>query len=77
MAGPLGAHHRAAPGTQRHLGPAVDDDCLALDGALLLGDNRLRAADCPLAPAGGAHCGEMSDVGVLVFRGNIDPVPVP
>jgi quercetin dioxygenase-like cupin family protein len=54
---------------------AVDEDCLVLEGEMFLGDILLRAGDYQLAPAGGGHFGETSDVGVLFFfHGAIDPV---
>ena len=57
---------------------AVDEDCLMLDGEMFLGDILLRAGDYPLAPAGGTHFGEMSDVsGMFFFHGAIDAVLVP
>jgi quercetin dioxygenase-like cupin family protein len=70
---------RFAPGAgvpdHRH---AVHEDCLMLDGSMFLGDIVLRAGDYQLAPAGGGHFGEMSDVGgTFFFHGAIDPVLVP
>ena len=57
---------------------AVDEDCLMLDGEMFLGDVLLRAGDYQLAPAGGTHFGEMSDVGgTFFFHGAIDPVLLP
>jgi quercetin dioxygenase-like cupin family protein len=54
---------------------ALDEDCLVLDGEMFLGDILLRAGDYQLAPAGGSHFGETSDVGVLFFfHGALDPV---
>jgi hypothetical protein len=54
---------------------AVDEDCLVLEGEMFLGDILLRAGDYQLAPAGGGHFGETSDVGVLFyFHGAVDPV---
>jgi quercetin dioxygenase-like cupin family protein len=56
-------------------GHDLDEDCLVLDGEMFLGDILLRAGDYQLAPAGGTHWGEMSDVGcVFFFHGAIDPV---
>jgi quercetin dioxygenase-like cupin family protein len=56
-------------------GHELDEDCLVLDGEMFLGDILLRAGDYQLAPAGGSHWGEMSDVGcVFFFHGAIDPV---
>lgn len=67
---------RFAPGAgvpdHRH---AVHEDCLMLEGSMFLGDIVLRAGDYQLAPAGGGHFGEMSDVGgTFYFHGAIDPV---
>lgn len=67
---------RFAPGSgvpdHRH---AVNEDCLMLEGEMFLGDILLRAGDYQLAPAGGGHFGEMSDVGgTFFFHGAIDPV---
>jgi hypothetical protein len=46
-----------------------------LQGEMFLGDILLRAGDYQLAPAGGTHFGETSDVGVLFFfHGALDPV---
>lgn len=54
---------------------ALDEDCLVLDGEMFLGDILLRAGDYQLAPAGGGHWGETSDVGVLFFfHGALDPI---
>jgi anti-sigma factor ChrR (cupin superfamily) len=56
-------------------GHALDEDCLVLQGEMFLGDILLRAGDYQLAPAGGTHFGETSDVGVLFFfHGALDPV---
>jgi len=56
-------------------GHAIDEDCLVLQGEMFLGDILLRAGDYQLAPAGGTHFGETSDVGVLFFfHGALDPV---
>jgi anti-sigma factor ChrR (cupin superfamily) len=53
----------------------LNEDCLVLEGEMFLGDILLRAGDYQLAPAGGSHFGEMSDVGVLFFfHGALDPV---
>jgi quercetin dioxygenase-like cupin family protein len=70
---------RFAPGAEvpdhRH---AVHEDCLMLEGSMFLGDILLRAGDYQLAPAGGGHFGEMSDVGgTFFFHGAVDPVLVP
>lgn len=70
---------RFAPGAavpdHRH---AVHEDCLMLEGEMFLGDILLRPGDYQLAPAGGGHFGEMSDVGgTFFFHGAIDPVLVP
>ena len=70
---------RFAPGAgvpdHRH---AVHEDCLMLEGSMFLGDILLRAGDYQLAPAGGGHFGEMSDLGgTFFFHGAIDPVLVP
>ena len=67
---------RFAPGASvadhRH---ALDEDCLVLEGEMFLGDILLRSGDYQLAPAGGSHFGETSDVGVLFFfHGALDPV---
>ncbi|MBI5716835.1 MAG: hypothetical protein HZC37_04015 [Burkholderiales bacterium] len=52
---------------------AVHEDCLMLEGSMFLGDILLRAGDYQLAPAGGGHFGEMSDVGgTFFFHGAID-----
>jgi hypothetical protein len=57
---------------------AVHEDCLMLEGEMFLGDILLRAGDYQLAPAGGGHFGEMSDVGgTFFFHGAIDPVLIP
>lgn len=54
---------------------ALDEDCYVLDGEMFLGDILLRPGDYQLAPAGGGHWGETSDVGVLFFfHGWLDPV---
>jgi hypothetical protein len=54
---------------------ALDEDCLVLQGEMFLGDVLLRTGDYQLAPAGGGHFGETSDVGVLFFfHGALDPV---
>jgi quercetin dioxygenase-like cupin family protein len=54
---------------------AIDEDCLVLQGEMFLGDILLRTGDYQLAPAGGTHFGETSDVGVLFFfHGALDPV---
>ena len=54
---------------------ALDEDCLVLGGEMFLGDILLRSGDYQLAPAGGSHFGETSDVGVLFFfHGALDPV---
>lgn len=54
---------------------ALDEDCLVLQGEMFLGDILLRSGDYQLAPAGGSHFGENSDVGVLFFfHGALDPV---
>jgi anti-sigma factor ChrR (cupin superfamily) len=56
-------------------GHALDEDCLVLQGEMFLGDILLRTGDYQLAPAGGTHFGETSDVGVLFFfHGALDPV---
>jgi hypothetical protein len=70
---------RFAPGAgvpdHRH---AVHEDCLMLEGSMFLGDILLRAGDYQLAPAGGGHFGEMSDLGgTFFFHGALDPVLVP
>lgn len=70
---------RFAPGAgvpdHRH---DVHEDCLMLEGEMFLGDILLRPGDYQLAPAGGGHFGEMSDVGGLFFfHGAIDPVLIP
>lgn len=67
---------RFAPGAgvadHRH---AVNEDCLMLEGEMFLGDILLRPGDYQLAPAGGGHFGEMSDVGgTFFFHGAVDPV---
>jgi hypothetical protein len=69
---------RFAPGAgvpdHRH---AVHEDCLMLEGSMFLGDIVLRAGDYQLAPAGGGHFGEMSDLGgTFFFHGALDPVLV-
>lgn len=57
---------------------AVHEDCLMLEGSMFLGDIVLRAGDYQLAPAGGGHFGEMSDVGgTFFFHGALDPVLTP
>lgn len=57
---------------------AAHEDCLMLEGEMFLGDILLRPGDYQLAPAGGGHFGEMSDVGgTFFFHGAIDPVLVP
>ena len=57
---------------------AVDEDCLMLAGEMFLGDVLLQPGDYQLAPAGGRHFGETSDVGgTFFFHGAIDPVLVP
>jgi quercetin dioxygenase-like cupin family protein len=54
---------------------AAHEDCLMLDGEMFLGDILLRTGDYQLAPAGGGHFGETSDVGcTFFFHGAIDPV---
>jgi hypothetical protein len=54
---------------------ALDEDCLVLAGEMFLGDILLRDLDYQLAPAGGGHFGETSDVGVtFFFHGALDPV---
>lgn len=54
---------------------ALDEDCLVLQGEMFLGDILLRTGDYQLAPAGGSHFGENSDIGVLFFfHGALDPV---
>ncbi len=56
-------------------GHALDEDCLVLQGEMFLGDILLRAGDYQLAPAGGTHFGETSDVGAMFyFHGALDPV---
>ena len=56
---------------------AVHEDCLMLEGEMFLGDILLRPGDYQLAPAGGGHFGEMSDVGgTFFFHGAIDPALV-
>jgi quercetin dioxygenase-like cupin family protein len=56
---------------------AADEDCLMLEGEMFLGDILLRPGDYQLAPAGGMHFGETSDVGgTFFFHGAIDPVLV-
>jgi len=45
---------------------------------MFLGDVLLQRGDYQLAPAGGGHFGETSDVGcTFFFHGAIDPVLVP
>jgi quercetin dioxygenase-like cupin family protein len=62
----------ASVANHRH---ALDEDCLVLQGEMFLGDILLRAGDYQLAPAGGTHFGETSDVGVpFFFHGALDPV---
>lgn len=62
----------AAVPDHRH---ALDEDCLVLAGEMFLGDILLRPLDYQLAPAGGGHFGEASDVGVtFFFHGALDPV---
>jgi mannose-6-phosphate isomerase-like protein (cupin superfamily) len=57
---------------------AIDEDCLVIDGEMFLGDVLLRQGDFQLAPAGGGHWGETSDVGCLFyFHGAIDPALKP
>jgi quercetin dioxygenase-like cupin family protein len=54
-------------------GHELDEDCLVLAGEMFLGDILLRAGDYQLAPAGGSHVNETSDVGVcFYFHGAID-----
>lgn len=54
---------------------AVNEDCLMLEGEMFLGDILLRPGDYQLAPAGGGHFGEMSDIGgTFYFHGAVDPV---
>ena len=54
---------------------ALDEDCLVLEGEMFLGDILLRTGDYQLAPAGGGHFGETSDVGVVFFfHGALDPM---
>ncbi len=56
---------------------AAHEDCLMLEGEMFLGDILLRPGDYQLAPAGGGHFGETSDVGcTFFFHGAIDPVLV-
>jgi hypothetical protein len=56
-------------------GHALNEDCLVLEGEMFLGDILLRTGDYQLAPAGGSHFNENSDVGVLFFfHGALDPV---
>ena len=56
---------------------AADEDCLMLEGEMFLGDILLRPGDYQLAPAGGGHFGETSDVGgTFFFHGAIDPILV-
>lgn len=57
---------------------AVEEGCLMLNGEMLLGDILSQPGDYQLAPAGGRHFGETSDVsGTFFFHGAIDPVLVP
>ena len=56
----------AGAGVPDH-GHEIGEDCLVLEGEMFLGDILLRAGDYQLAPAGGGHFGETSDVGVLFF----------
>ena len=67
---------RFAPGASvPDHGHALDEDCLVLQGEMFLGDILLRTGDYQLAPSGGSHFGETSDVGVLFFfHGALDPV---
>lgn len=67
---------RFAPGAGvRDHHHAVNEDCLMLEGEMFLGDVLLRPLDYQLAPAGGGHFGEMSDVGgTFFFHGAVDPV---
>ena len=44
---------------------AIEEDSLVIDGEMFLGDLLLRQGDFQLAPAGGGHWGETSDVGCL------------
>ena len=69
---------RFAPGASVPDHPhAADEDCLMLEGEMFLGDILLRPGDYQLAPAGGGHFGETSDVGgTFFFHGAIDPVLV-
>jgi len=54
-------------------GHAIDEDCLVLQGEMFLGDILLRAGDYQLAPAGGSHFDENSDIGVcFYFHGALD-----
>jgi ChrR Cupin-like domain len=54
---------------------ALNEDCLVLEGEMFLGDILLRCGDYQLAPAGGSHFGETSDLGALFFfHGALDPV---
>jgi quercetin dioxygenase-like cupin family protein len=56
---------------------AAHEDCLMLEGEMFLGDILLRPGDYQLAPAGGGHFGETSDVGcTFFFHGAVDPVLV-
>jgi quercetin dioxygenase-like cupin family protein len=70
---------RFAPGASVPDHPhAAHEDCLMLEGEMFLGDILLRPGDYQLAPAGGGHFGETSDVGcTFFFHGAIDPVLVP
>jgi quercetin dioxygenase-like cupin family protein len=69
---------RFAPGASVPDHPhATNEDCLMLDGEMFLGDILLRPGDYQMAPAGGGHFGETSDVGcTFFFHGAIDPVLV-
>ena len=59
---------RVAPGaTVGDHGHALDEDCMMLEGHLLLGDILLRKNDYQLAPAGGAHVNSSSDTGALFY----------
>jgi quercetin dioxygenase-like cupin family protein len=78
---PLAAHRHvvsmlvrfeAGAGVPDH-GHEIDEDCLVLAGEMFLGDILLRAGDYQLAPAGGSHFGETSDVGAtFFFHGALD-----
>jgi quercetin dioxygenase-like cupin family protein len=72
---PLAAHRHvvsmlvrfeAGAGVPDH-GHEIDEDCLVLEGEMFLGDILLRAGDYQLAPAGGSHFGETSEVGAMFF----------